>query len=279
MLIERAQIAAADRTMTPAIEDDQRERRRRFDREFEDSAPSELDHQRRHLLAREQRNQVGSQVIHPRLEIGRSELVYRAGAALQTLVTSRRHKLDPRETNGKRGEKGQAMSATIKADICVIGAGSAGLSVAAGTAQLGLRTLLIEAGEMGGDCLPFFAVSVLAILVRRSCDTEDAARILGATRWHVLTEITLPMIAPALSSAALISFAFNVGAFEVPLLRGPGYPRTLPVIAWELMSDPDHARQLEAMAVVILMAGIVVFASAANLLLLRRFTTSGARDD
>lgn len=38
-------------------------------------------------------------------------------------------------------------------DLCVIGAGSAGLSLAAGAAQLGLSVVLFEAGEMGGDCL------------------------------------------------------------------------------------------------------------------------------
>ncbi|HET7409224.1 MAG TPA: FAD-dependent oxidoreductase [Paracoccaceae bacterium] len=38
-------------------------------------------------------------------------------------------------------------------DLCVIGAGSGGLAVAAGAAQMGARTVLIEAGEMGGDCL------------------------------------------------------------------------------------------------------------------------------
>lgn len=41
----------------------------------------------------------------------------------------------------------------ISADICVIGAGSGGLSVAAGAAQLGARTVLFERDEMGGDCL------------------------------------------------------------------------------------------------------------------------------
>jgi pyruvate/2-oxoglutarate dehydrogenase complex dihydrolipoamide dehydrogenase (E3) component len=41
----------------------------------------------------------------------------------------------------------------IETDICVIGAGSAGLSVAAGAVQMGARVVLIEAGEMGGDCL------------------------------------------------------------------------------------------------------------------------------
>ena len=39
--------------------------------------------------------------------------------------------------------------AEIKTDICVIGAGSGGLSVAAGAAQMGASTVLIERGAMG----------------------------------------------------------------------------------------------------------------------------------
>ncbi len=35
-------------------------------------------------------------------------------------------------------------------DLCVIGAGSGGLSVAAGAAQMGAEVVLIEGGEMGG---------------------------------------------------------------------------------------------------------------------------------
>lgn len=38
-------------------------------------------------------------------------------------------------------------------DLCVIGGGSAGLSVAAGAAQMGARVALVEKGAMGGDCL------------------------------------------------------------------------------------------------------------------------------
>jgi pyruvate/2-oxoglutarate dehydrogenase complex dihydrolipoamide dehydrogenase (E3) component len=38
-------------------------------------------------------------------------------------------------------------------DLCVIGAGAAGLSAAAGAAQLGLSVVLFEEGDMGGDCL------------------------------------------------------------------------------------------------------------------------------
>ncbi|WP_415234192.1 dihydrolipoyl dehydrogenase family protein [Pseudorhodobacter sp.] len=42
---------------------------------------------------------------------------------------------------------------TIQTDICIIGAGSGGLSIAAGAVQMGARVVLIEGGEMGGDCL------------------------------------------------------------------------------------------------------------------------------
>lgn len=45
------------------------------------------------------------------------------------------------------------MKRALRVDLAVIGAGSGGLSVAAGAAQLGLSVVLFEPGEMGGDCL------------------------------------------------------------------------------------------------------------------------------
>ena len=56
------------------------------------------------------------------------------------------------------------MSERIDCDICVIGAGSAGLLVAAGAAQLGAPTVLIERAHMGGDCLNFGCVPSKALL-------------------------------------------------------------------------------------------------------------------
>ena len=56
------------------------------------------------------------------------------------------------------------MVETIKADICVIGAGSAGLSVAAGASQMGASVVLIEKGTMGGDCLNTGCVPSKALL-------------------------------------------------------------------------------------------------------------------
>ena len=50
------------------------------------------------------------------------------------------------------------MTRIVEADLCIIGAGSAGLSVAAAAAQMGARTVLIERGRMGGDCLNYGCV-------------------------------------------------------------------------------------------------------------------------
>ena len=52
----------------------------------------------------------------------------------------------------------------IKADICVIGAGSGGLSVAAGAAQMGASVVLLEGHKMGGDCLNYGCVPSKALI-------------------------------------------------------------------------------------------------------------------
>ena len=52
----------------------------------------------------------------------------------------------------------------IETDICVIGAGSGGLSVASGAVQMGARVVLLEGHKMGGDCLNFGCVPSKALL-------------------------------------------------------------------------------------------------------------------
>lgn len=53
---------------------------------------------------------------------------------------------------------------TLKPDLCIIGGGAAGLSVAAGAAQLGQKVVLIEQNEMGGECLNSGCVPSKALL-------------------------------------------------------------------------------------------------------------------
>jgi len=52
----------------------------------------------------------------------------------------------------------------IKTDILVIGAGSGGLSVAAGAVQMGADVVLLEGHKMGGDCLNYGCVPSKALI-------------------------------------------------------------------------------------------------------------------
>jgi pyruvate/2-oxoglutarate dehydrogenase complex dihydrolipoamide dehydrogenase (E3) component len=60
------------------------------------------------------------------------------------------------------------MAELIKADLCIIGAGSGGLSVAAGAAQLGQKVVLIERHKMGGDCLNYGCVPSKSLIATAS---------------------------------------------------------------------------------------------------------------
>jgi len=59
--------------------------------------------------------------------------------------------------------------------------------------------------------------------------TEEAARVLGATRWTAFRQVTLPLLWPAIASAAAIVFLFTFTSFGVILLLGSPGTATLEV--------------------------------------------------
>lgn len=75
------------------------------------------------------------------------------------------------------------MPETIETDICVIGGGSGGLSVAAGASQMGARVVLIERAEMGGDCLNTGCVPSKALIAA----AHAAHTVRSASRFGIET--------------------------------------------------------------------------------------------
>ena len=72
------------------------------------------------------------------------------------------------------------MAELLKPDICVIGAGSGGLSVAAAAAAFGVPVVLIERGRMGGDCLNYGCVPSKALIAAANrAETIRAATDFG----------------------------------------------------------------------------------------------------
>jgi pyruvate/2-oxoglutarate dehydrogenase complex dihydrolipoamide dehydrogenase (E3) component len=86
------------------------------------------------------------------------------------------------------------MNRRIETDICVIGAGSGGLSVAAGAAQLGAPTVLIERGKMGGDCLNYGCVPSKAMLAAaKAAQTARGAGKFGVAAGEVTVDFAQVM--------------------------------------------------------------------------------------
>jgi len=74
------------------------------------------------------------------------------------------------------------MAETITPDICVIGGGSGGLSVAAAAAAFGVSVVLIEKHKMGGDCLNTGCVPSKALLAAaKRVETMRSATAFGVT--------------------------------------------------------------------------------------------------
>ena len=70
------------------------------------------------------------------------------------------------------------MTDVLKPDLCVIGAGSGGLSVAAIAASFGVPVVLIERDRMGGDCLNVGCVPSKALIAagQLARDMREAGR-------------------------------------------------------------------------------------------------------
>jgi pyruvate/2-oxoglutarate dehydrogenase complex dihydrolipoamide dehydrogenase (E3) component len=68
----------------------------------------------------------------------------------------------------------------LTCDLLVIGAGSGGLSVAAGASQMGADVILLEGHKMGGDCLNFGCVPSKALLASgKAAHTQGNAEAFG----------------------------------------------------------------------------------------------------
>ncbi|KPL86238.1 hypothetical protein SE18_13380 [Herpetosiphon geysericola] len=80
----------------------------------------------------------------------------------------------------------------------------------------------------------FFNLTVVVRLLSAYWSNHDqrleaSANVLGAPRWRVWLEVTLPLAMPALLAAALLVFTFTFSAFGTVLLLGSSQQRTIEV--------------------------------------------------
>ncbi|MEN3584234.1 ABC transporter permease subunit [Streptomyces sp. ZYX-F-203] len=122
---------------------------------------------------------------------------------------------------------------------------------------------------------PFVVVMLLAAYTPAVRDLEDAARTLGAGRSSRLRHVTLPLLAPALTEACLLVFAFTFAAYEVPALLGATSPRALPVEAVDAYRSIEAGDRPTALALATVIGLVVALAASAAAVVSRRLPRAG----
>ncbi|HVG22359.1 MAG TPA: extracellular solute-binding protein [Blastocatellia bacterium] len=139
----------------------------------------------------------------------------------------------------------------------VLGFATAGLFGAAGVA-FGIKTIV--AAHVA------FSISYVVFIVRARVaglnpSLEEAAMDLGATRWQTFTKVTLPLILPAVISAALLVFTVSLDDYVITsFVAGPG-AATLPLKIYSMVKT-GVTPEINAISTVLLAATVaLVFAS------------------
>ncbi len=121
---------------------------------------------------------------------------------------------------------------------------------------------------------PYVYLFVIGPLRQMDAAFEDAARVHGASFGYTMRHITLPLVLPALLSAALIVFVTSAGLFDVPLALGsPRGIRFMPTEIFSLVQYPSDFGRAAAFGMVVLTLTVLLTMLQRRFIANRRFDT------
>jgi len=109
----------------------------------------------------------------------------------------------------------------------------------------------------------YFYLFTSAALSRLDPALREAAASLGASRITTMTRVTLPMLAPAIGSAALLVFMTSMGSFSAPYIFGGGFR----VLTTQIFASKLNGDLTMAAVETVLLAAVCLF----FLFLIRRY--------
>ena len=110
--------------------------------------------------------------------------------------------------------------------------------------------------------LPFMILPLYATLEQLNLDLNDAAADLGARRWQVFLDVTLPLSKPGLIAGCLLVFIPAIGEFVIPALLGGSDTLMIGRVLWDeffVSRDWPVASAVSVVLLLILMLPIVWF--------------------
>jgi iron(III) transport system permease protein len=125
---------------------------------------------------------------------------------------------------------------------------------------------------------PYVFVLVANALDRIPADLEDAAGILGASRWRTTITVTIPLVVPAIIAGALIAFLQAMTLFGSPaILALPAGFHTVTTKIFAFFQFPPKPQLAAAAALPLLVITIVLLVTQARLLGRRGYTVIGGK--
>ena len=105
-------------------------------------------------------------------------------------------------------------------------------------------------------CVSYITTTVKARIRGFDWRLEEAAADLGANAWRTFTRITLPIIAPGIAAAALLTFALSLDDFIITYLNS-GRVETFPIKIW-LTKKSSVPPQINVFGTVVLLASVAL---------------------
>lgn len=85
-------------------------------------------------------------------------------------------------------------------------------------------------------------------------ELEDAASNLGANRWHLISKITLPLVAPAIAAGGILAFLEAIALFGSPnLLLLPARKFVITTEIWQLFEYPPQVEVASALSICLIL--------------------------
>jgi iron(III) transport system permease protein len=150
---------------------------------------------------------------------------------------------------------------------------------------LGVPGLTFNVFSMSGLVLvtalhtfPFVYLLAASALESVDASMEESAQILGAGRWRTAMAVTLPLVAPAVLSGALIAFVNAIALFGSQAIIGlPGRVFTLPTRIYALFDYPPQYGLASAIALIFVAITVVALYLQRRYLARRSYVTLGGK--
>jgi iron(III) transport system permease protein len=135
-------------------------------------------------------------------------------------------------------------------------------------------------GVILGQLLTHFPLCYLmieSVLASLDPNLEDSASDLGAGEWQVLRTLTLPLLAPGLLKAGLMTFALSIADFATPTILGAGVPFLAQDALLLVIGAEFDLHLASVLSVLLIVPSLVVFAVHRRALAGRSYTTVTGR--